>query len=659
MPDTVQDLIRAAAKKHGISPNLPLAVAEQESGFNPTLTGPVIADGPAKGQRAVGTFQIIPDTGTMLGIDIHDPRQNIDGGVRYLRMLMDQHKGDLDAVLRSYGGVVTDTEYVPSVRARIKKWSSVPDLTSPAAQPVLGATPLMPAPAAAAPPQLPPGATRGMLPQSTPTTTTETPFETPAERESRLTRETVGGALGGARAGLARTIYGGGDLLRRAVGAERIIDQPDVQAAMTPPAGTPGQAGMLAEQTAEFALGGGAVTKGAQYLRSLLRAGVSPTRARQAAALAEAGGQALVGGTLAAAHGDDPRSAAIISAAAPVASEMITSMAPAIKQAAITRMARYMERGTRGYITTEQERTLAQAAADFIELPLQRTWRQTAKMVAGRRATAGQSLEAGLDSAFGDTPVPWAPVIDALDDYILSMQRLRPVKGGYQFKALDEDAVAAATTLKDYMVDHLEGFGPTVTARDLHDIKRVWQKGIFGRAAKEAAQPYPSKRELLTTAQKEALDRGQAAIIRVLRNDAPEIAQLDAAVSHAARLDQLVKRLAAKSRTGALAQPTTKYAIGAAGGATGLAIGGTIGHPFVGAHIGYGTARLLLKAIESPKWRLQPMVLRRRIANALASGDADLARKILTPLALEATADQDNLLNHQNRNLSNSASASR
>lgn len=124
MPDTVQDLIRKAAAEAGIPASLALAVAEQESGFNPTAMGPEITAGRAKGQRAIGTFQIIPSTADMLGIDAHDPRQNIIGGTKYLRQLMDKHEGNLDLVLSEYGGDVTKGTYAPGVRKRLAKYQT-------------------------------------------------------------------------------------------------------------------------------------------------------------------------------------------------------------------------------------------------------------------------------------------------------------------------------------------------------------------------------------------------------------------------------------------------------------------------------------------------------------------------------------------------------
>jgi len=116
MPDTVQDLIRKEATAQGLPPELALAVADQESGFNPTATNPT--------SGAIGTFQFLPETAKGLGIDPADPRQNISGGVKYLRQLMDRHNGNLEDVLKEYGGVRTDTTYVPGVLARIPKFKS-------------------------------------------------------------------------------------------------------------------------------------------------------------------------------------------------------------------------------------------------------------------------------------------------------------------------------------------------------------------------------------------------------------------------------------------------------------------------------------------------------------------------------------------------------
>lgn len=116
---SVSDLIRQEATRQGVPPELALAVGEQESGFNPTVTGPRLGSG----EQGIGTFQLLPSTAKRLGVDPTHPTENIRGGVRYLRELLDQHQGNLEQVLKAYGGVKTDTSYVPSVLGRIPKFS--------------------------------------------------------------------------------------------------------------------------------------------------------------------------------------------------------------------------------------------------------------------------------------------------------------------------------------------------------------------------------------------------------------------------------------------------------------------------------------------------------------------------------------------------------
>ena len=118
---SVEDYIRQEADRAGVPIELALAVAEQESGFDPTATGQEIAVG-GKKVRARGTFQLLPETAARFSVDPADPIQNIQGGTRYLRELLDRHEGDLQKVLAEYGGVKTNQTYVPGVLARIPKF---------------------------------------------------------------------------------------------------------------------------------------------------------------------------------------------------------------------------------------------------------------------------------------------------------------------------------------------------------------------------------------------------------------------------------------------------------------------------------------------------------------------------------------------------------
>ena len=66
---------RAAARRHGVPEDLFCRLVQQESGWNATALS-------AKG--AIGLAQLMPGTAQGLGVDPHDPAQNLDGGARYL-----------------------------------------------------------------------------------------------------------------------------------------------------------------------------------------------------------------------------------------------------------------------------------------------------------------------------------------------------------------------------------------------------------------------------------------------------------------------------------------------------------------------------------------------------------------------------------------------
>jgi hypothetical protein len=144
MPEySVEDLIRQEADAAGVPAELALAVAEQESGFNPTAKSP---------KGALGTMQLMPNTAKIYQMDPNDPVQNIRGGVLHLRSLLDSHKGDLNKVLAAYNSGRTENlpaetqAYVPGVLGRMPKFNQ-----QKVGQAV-GAPPPKPPVAAAAPP---------------------------------------------------------------------------------------------------------------------------------------------------------------------------------------------------------------------------------------------------------------------------------------------------------------------------------------------------------------------------------------------------------------------------------------------------------------------------------------------------------------------------
>jgi len=86
--------IREAAARYGVPEKLVRAVIRAESSFNPRAVS-------RKGAR--GLMQLMPETASMLGVtNSFDPRQNIDGGVRQLRGLIDRFGNDLPLALAAY-----------------------------------------------------------------------------------------------------------------------------------------------------------------------------------------------------------------------------------------------------------------------------------------------------------------------------------------------------------------------------------------------------------------------------------------------------------------------------------------------------------------------------------------------------------------------------
>jgi soluble lytic murein transglycosylase-like protein len=106
---SVESCIQQSAAKYNLSPELIRSIIRAESNFQPHAVSSA---------GAQGLMQLMPETAKELGVtNPFDVRQNIDGGSRYLRQMLDRFSGDLKLALAAYnagpGAVVQYNGDVP------------------------------------------------------------------------------------------------------------------------------------------------------------------------------------------------------------------------------------------------------------------------------------------------------------------------------------------------------------------------------------------------------------------------------------------------------------------------------------------------------------------------------------------------------------------
>ena len=110
-PQEIDQIVETTAEKHRVDARLVRAVIATESNWNATAVS-------RKG--AQGLMQLNPDTAQKLGVaDSFDPAQNVDGGVRYLGMMLDRYNGDVHKALAAYN----------AGPGAVDRWGGIPRIT--------------------------------------------------------------------------------------------------------------------------------------------------------------------------------------------------------------------------------------------------------------------------------------------------------------------------------------------------------------------------------------------------------------------------------------------------------------------------------------------------------------------------------------------------
>lgn len=89
----VEDMIMQTAYEYGVDPKLVRAIAIAESDMNQEEISPV---------GAIGVMQLMPETAQSLGVNPYDTGENIVGGTRYIRQMLDTFDGDVPKAVAAY-----------------------------------------------------------------------------------------------------------------------------------------------------------------------------------------------------------------------------------------------------------------------------------------------------------------------------------------------------------------------------------------------------------------------------------------------------------------------------------------------------------------------------------------------------------------------------
>lgn len=483
------------------------------------------------------------------------------------------------------------------------------------------------------------GAMRRLTAQPTPATTPVAPQAAPPVQAQRPPMPAAGrgtaidlarsyDAARGAGAGAASTIYHGGDLLRQGWNAvapqsmetERVINQPAVQAAMTPPSSGAGRAGFAAEQAAEFLIPS---TRIARAMRG----------APVARAMAAEGGAAAA---LSAAQGGDPVTAGAFGAAGPVLSRG-TAQIPGVQRAAGALRESAEQRVAQALGATKErfKAMSAKLAPDMLDRgvpgPMGASRSGLLEQARTKASGFGKAIDVALKGAANE-PVSTGLILDALNEAKTGFQTTRRMSvADAARQGLAEQARDAGGGMVDVVItidprpvqqlDELQRtiaqLGESATVEQIVAVRRVWDD-VVSRAGgfqhrSGGAFGVPLAEQTEAWAKREATK----SIRKVLAEAQPDLAALNKEYAFWSGLRDVLT--VTEKRTQAQQGGLTRTILGGAGATVGAMTGDNASDRMQNAVLGGLAGRQVMQVVTSPRWRFVSANVRKVLADALMS----------------------------------------
>lgn len=401
----------------------------------------------------------------------------------------------------------------------------------------------------------------------------------------------------GATAGLASTIYQGGDLIRRATGQERIINNPEVQRRMSAPESLAGKAGKFGEQAAEFILPIGLASKIAKAAQLGLAGKVALEAATSGAVTGmQTGGDPLATGIGIAAGATGPilKASNIISPAV-------------IEESAAKQYGRVLNATTKGNKWLSKNTVVP----GLIERRVSAITLGGLKTKIGRNlAKVGASIGDEWDALPEGTVVKLDSVMSSMDKNALETFTIETSRGAVPKGPL------ANTGLNH--IEELKGIIRSVSERDpktgelLVPVDRIRNLRQYYDEIAAKAGRYEGK-TLADQSMAEAHGMAADAIREELAKQFPSIDVLNKEYHFWKDAAKVVGDTI--QRREGQARPLGRKIAGAAGAASGMALGGV-----KGLTLGRAAGEALETAITSPAWNTVSALLKDKLAQSLAKG---------------------------------------